>query len=159
VVRWWGGGPNLALLAAVFIAINAPRDAALLGCFVIGLMQDLVSQQPLGMFALSYGLMGWIVNGMGQVVYRAHPLTHVALALLGSLVTTMMILLAGWLHPPTAAGVSAGGAILPAVRVPIGGLLSGAVWTAILAPMVLGILHRLRKWFAFDPMRRKMKVY
>ncbi|MCC7351334.1 MAG: rod shape-determining protein MreD [Phycisphaerales bacterium] len=159
VVRWWGGGPNLALLAAVFIAVNAPRDAALLGCFVIGLMQDLVSQQPLGLFAVSYGLMGWIVNAMGQVVYRAHPLTHVALALLGSAVTVMMILLAGWLHPPTAAGVSAGGAVLPAVRVPMGGLLSGAVWTAILAPIVLGILHRLRKWFAFESTRRKLRVY
>jgi len=131
----------------------------LLGCFVVGLMQDLVSQQPPGLLAVSYGLTGWIVNAIGQVVYRAHPLTHVALVLLGSAVTVTMILLAGWLHPPTAAGVSAGGAVLPAVRVPVGGLLSGAVWTALLAPLVLGLLHRLRRLFAFDSARRKLKVY
>lgn len=154
-----GGGPNLALLAAVYIAVNAPRDPALLGCFVIGLMQDLVSQQPLGLFAVSYGLMGWLVNSTGQVVYRAHPLTHVALALLGSAVTMAMILLAGWIHPPAAGGVSAGGAALPAVRVSAGGLLGNALWTAVAAPIMLGILHRLRKWFAFEPGRRKIKGY
>jgi len=159
IVRLGGGGPNLVLLAAVFIAVNAPRDAALLGCFVVGLMQDLVSQQPLGLFAVAYGLMGWVINALGQIVYRAHPLTHVALALLGSAITLAMIVLAGWLHPPTAAAVSAGGAVLPAVRVPVRGLLASAFWTAILAPIVLGILHRQRKWFAFEPMRRKLKVY
>lgn len=159
IARLGGGGPNLGLLVAVFIAVNAPRDAALLGCFVVGFMQDLVSQQPLGLFAVSYGLVGWVVNTLGRAVYRAHPLTHVALALLGSAVTVAMILLAGWLHPPTAAGIAAGGAVLQAVRVPVGGLLSGALWTAVLAPLVLGILHRFRRLFAFEPTRRKLKVY
>ena len=64
------------LLAVVFIAINAPRDAALLGCFVLGVMQDLVTQQTFGLHALSYGLTAFFIAGASQSIYREHPLTH-----------------------------------------------------------------------------------
>src|SRR5687768_15200573 len=75
-VSYLGAGPNLVLLAVIFIAINAPRDAALLGCFGMGLMHDLLTHQPLGLFGLSYGLVGMMASGTHQVVYREHPLTH-----------------------------------------------------------------------------------
>src|SRR5678809_627478 len=82
-LQYRGAAPNLVLLAAVFVALNAPRDAALLGCFCLGVMQDLVTQQQLGLFALSYGLMGLVVFGLNQVVDRDHPLTHFSMTLLG----------------------------------------------------------------------------
>src|ERR1700749_2562039 len=62
-----GARPNLVLLAVIFIAINAPRDAALLGCFVLGLLQDLTTQQPLGIFALSYGLVAMFTISTQQI--------------------------------------------------------------------------------------------
>ena len=79
-VRYRGAQPNLVLLAAVFIALNAPRDAALLGCFCMGVLQDLVTQQPPGLFALSYGLTAMVAVSVHQVVYREHPLTHFLVA-------------------------------------------------------------------------------
>ena len=57
-----GAVPNFVLLAAIFIAVNAPREAALLGCFMLGAMQDLVTQQPPGLFAFSYGLVSLLVS-------------------------------------------------------------------------------------------------
>src|SRR5204862_1426264 len=44
-VRAGGAPPNFVLLTALFIALNAPRDASLLGCFGLGLMQDLRSEE------------------------------------------------------------------------------------------------------------------
>src|SRR3954453_12422463 len=78
-VRLKGAELNLGLIAAVFVAANAPREPALLGAFFIGLFQDLLSLQPLGLYALSYGLVGLLVITARQVAYGDHPLTHFVL--------------------------------------------------------------------------------
>ena len=39
--------PNFLLMIVVFLAMNAPREPALLGCFFLGLMQDLLTLQAL----------------------------------------------------------------------------------------------------------------
>src|SRR5215212_2628538 len=38
-IRVGGAPPNLVLLAALFVALNAPKEPALLGCFGLGLIQ------------------------------------------------------------------------------------------------------------------------
>src|SRR5256885_17206422 len=81
-MRYHEAQPNFVLLAGIFIALNAPRDAALLGCFCMGLIQDLVTQQPPGLFALSYGLTALVVVGSHHVVNREHPLTHFGMTLI-----------------------------------------------------------------------------
>src|SRR5262245_14039899 len=90
-LRWQGAPPNLVLLVVIFITINAPREAALLGALCLGFMQDLVTQSPLGLYAFSYGLVGMFVVSTQQVVYREHPLTHFSLALGGGLLTGAVI--------------------------------------------------------------------
>jgi rod shape-determining protein MreD len=138
-----GARPNLVLLAVIFIAINAPRDAALLGCFVLGCLQDLTTQQPLGIFALSYGLVAMFTISTQQIVYRGHPLTHFSLALIGSFLTDAVILSHGWIRGPR---------ISPML------LFYSALYTAILSPIVLGILHQLKKAFAFQSPRRTVHL-
>src|SRR2546430_1879247 len=90
-VRVGGAAPNLALIAVVFVALNAPRDVALLAAFGLGMMQDLLTQQTLGLFALSYGVVALLITGVAAVANRDHPITHVALALLGSIVCAVVI--------------------------------------------------------------------
>jgi rod shape-determining protein MreD len=159
-VQYRGAAPNLVLLAAVFIALNAPRDAALLGCFCLGVMQDLVTQQQLGLFALSYGLMGLVVFGLHQVVYREHPLTHFSMALVGGVITTCMLLVHGWIHPPSpAVPASPGQPALQAIRLSPATEFVRAGYTAVLAPFVLGVLQRVKKVFAFQPQRRKVRAW
>ena len=142
-LQYRGAAPNLVLLAAVFIALNAPRDAALLGCFCLGVLQDLVTQQQPGLFALSYGLMGMVVFAAHNVVYREHPLTHFSLALVGGALTSAVLFVHGLIHRPG-----------PAVAT----LLTTTIYTAILAPVVIGLLQRAKRPFAFQPTRRKIKV-
>ena len=159
-IAYRGAAPNLVLLAAVFIALNAPRDAALLGCFCLGVLQDLVTQQPPGLFALSYGLLGVVVFGAHQVVYRDHPLTHFSLALLGGLITTAVLLAHGWIHPASpAVARTAGAPALGAIRLSPGTEFTRVAYTAVLAPVVLGALQRVRKVFAFQPQRRKVRPW
>jgi rod shape-determining protein MreD len=138
-VRIHGFGPNLGLLVVVFVALGAPREPALLACVVIGAMQDLATQQAPGLYALSYGLVGWFIVGLQNVVYREHPLTHATLVLLGGLISGMVIWLHGRISGP---------------RVSILLLLGSAIYTAILAPPALMMLLRSRRVFGMHAQRR-----
>src|SRR5688572_31370133 len=75
-LRVGGAKPDLVLLAVIYIAINAPREAALGGAFGMGLMVDLVGLGPLGLYAFAYGLVAMFVVSMQEVVYREHPMAH-----------------------------------------------------------------------------------
>jgi rod shape-determining protein MreD len=136
-----GAPPNLVLLAALFIAINAPKEAALLGCLGLGLMQDLLTQQSLGVFAFSYGIIGVLVIGTQNLLYRDHPLTWVLLGFFGSLIC-LLVLVVYDLCP-----VSIG------ARIGIGKLFAMLLYTTILSPFVLYLLQRMRKSFGFRKRR------
>ena len=84
-VSYQGAEPDFVLLAVVFIALNAPREPALTGCFVLGLLKDLLTLGPLGLSALAYSLVGMFVISTQAVVYREHPLTHFSLVLISGL--------------------------------------------------------------------------
>ena len=152
-IAYHGASPNLVLLAVVFIAVHAPRDAALLGCFALGFLQDLVTLQQPGLFALSYGLVAMFVVSTQQVVYKEHPLTHFSLALAAGLITAVVLLAHGWVRPPAPRTVAAG-TVLPAVRISTTRELYRVLYTALLAPILLGLLQRARGAFGFQGRRR-----
>src|SRR3954452_19827406 len=98
-MQYRGVAPNLVLLVVVFISLNAPRDEAMLGSFLLGAMQDLVTLQPMGLYAFSYGIVSMIVSNVAQLAYREHPLTQFFMTLIGGIITAILILLQGWFHP------------------------------------------------------------
>lgn len=142
-LRWQGAPPNFVLLVVLFITINAPREAALLAALCLGMMQDLLTQSPLGLYAFSYGLVGMFVVSTQQIVYREHPLTHFSLALVGGSLVAAVILVQSLIHRPGVGAMS---------------LLTTTIFTAVLAPLVLGLLQRARRPFAFSPQRRKVRL-
>jgi rod shape-determining protein MreD len=131
--------PDLVLLAVIFIAIHAPREAALLGAFSIGIIQDLVSLNPLGVYALAYSMVGMFVVSTQELVYKAHPVTHFTLGLTGGLLCAVVVAIHGWVRGP---------------RASVTELLAAALYTALLAPLVLGLLNLTRGAFAFSRRRR-----
>jgi rod shape-determining protein MreD len=163
-VTFKGAAPNFVLLAVVYLAINAPREAALMGCFALGVMHDLLTQQTPGLFALGYGLVGLMASRTNQVVYRDHPLTHFSMTLGGGLLVGGLLVLHAWLFPPGAretrwVGGAAAASVqvtLAAVRPSVVAELIRAGYTSLLAPVVLGVLQRLRRAFNFQPGRRKL---
>lgn len=144
-LKWADARPNLVLVAALFLALYLPRDAALLGCFSLGLVQDLVSQHPPGLYALSYGLTAMFVSPLTHVVNRDHPLTHLGLAAAGGFVTAVVLALHAWFR--TSPGAT--------VRGPLAPLFAAALYTAVLAPAVLWGLLRFRRVFAFPGGHRR----
>ena len=132
------------LRAAVFIAIHAPRESALLACFALGFVQDLLSVQQPGLYALSYGLVGLFVTSTHQVVYKGHPLTHFSLVLMAGLMTAAVLLVQGWIHHPA-----------PRITTE----LVRVLYTAGLAPIVFAALHRGGAMFGLHPARRRNRAW
>lgn len=157
-----GAAPNLALLGVIFIVLHAPRDAALLGCFAMGLLQDLLSTHPVGLLAFAYGFVGLLVRAVHQMMHRDHPLTHVAMSLLGGLTVMAIVLIHGWWRPVlphTALGEA------PALATPMAALRPSVatefmrvVLTVLLSPLVIGLLQWAKKLFGFRQEYRRANL-
>jgi len=157
-LRFQGAVPNFVLMCVVFIAVNATREPALLACFGLGVMQDILSQQPLGLYAFSYGLVGMFVVSTQELVYREHPLTHFSITLVGGLLVGAVLLVHGWVHPPAPPVRTTDAQTLPAMRISALVLFTTALYTAALAVAVLGGLQRIRRVFAFATARRRIRL-
>jgi len=152
-VSYRGASPNLMLLVAVFVAVNAPRDTALIACFIVGLIQDLGTLQAFGLFALCYGIMALLVVNTQQVVYKDHPLTHFSLTLGAGLLTATIVIAQSWIHPPPLlfTGKDTGKPLHISSTLE----LTRVVYTAILAPFILGMLKYVKPIFGFSGYRRR----
>jgi rod shape-determining protein MreD len=76
--------PSLCAVVAVFVALSAPRTAALWACLILGLLLDLchpltVAENRvvylIGPHALGYLAGGWLVIALRPMVFRRRPLT------------------------------------------------------------------------------------
>jgi rod shape-determining protein MreD len=137
-----GAQPNFVLLLVVFIALNGARDQALLGAFLLGIMQDLLTLQPMGTWAFSYGLVAMSVFSTQEIVYPEHPLTHFSLVLSGGILCGVVLTVQHWIYPALHGGVRPAG-------VGVTGFFTSALYTAVLAPIVLGVLQRMKGAFGF----------
>jgi rod shape-determining protein MreD len=151
-LRWGGMGPNLVLLAVVFVCLNTTREAALTGALMLGFLQDLLTLNPIGLNAFAYGLVGLLCTTSNRVVYADHPLTHVVFAFVGQIITAAVVLSYSFVRP-AGVGLEAGGH-LPAMP-----FVYSAMYTALISPVVLGVLTRVKPLFGFAPVRRKVRAY
>ena len=138
-IEWRTASPDFVLIAAVFIALSAPRDTAMLACFILGALHDLTGQGTLGLMAFSYGVAAVFIVSIQQAVNRRHPLTHFLLTGIAGTITAIIVSLHGWIRPPA-----------PGVHPPVLPLFYSAVYSAILAPVLLGILQRMNRVFRFQ---------
>lgn len=147
---------NIVLVVVVFLAVYAPRQQALLACFVLGALQDLVTQQPFGLFALSYGLVALVITGMSQAVHRGHPLTHFTFTLAGGVVTAFVLIVHGWIHPPAHVAVAAN-LSTPPLKQSSMLFFTSTLYTAIVAPFAIALLHRLKRPLGFNSFRARFR--
>ena len=140
-VNWGVASPNLVLPVAVFVAINASRESALGGAFTLGVLQDLFSQQPPGLYAFSYGMVALFVVGVQSNLHRDHPLTHFFVTLAASLGVTAVALFNEWAYP-----VIHGFAAPP---VGVWRVVSSALFTTAVAPLLLFPMTKAKAVFGF----------
>jgi rod shape-determining protein MreD len=141
-VSWGGAQPNFVLPIVIFVTLNARREEGLCGAFVLGLIQDLLTQQPLGLYAFSYSLVGLFVLGTQSAVHRDHPLSHLFLTLAAALFTGGVALVNEWIYPKLHG-------IEHYATPSLARALMRALFTALLAPLLLAGLVRIKWIFGF----------
>ena len=133
-VGWLGGArPDFVLLVAAFACLSGPAEGALLGCLLLGVMQDLVAREPFGTYAFAYGLAGLVVVGGGREVGRDHPLTHAILTVAAGITLAIAVAGVNRLRGTPGAGFGAAAATI--------------LYTALLAPPALWALRRAKGLF------------
>lgn len=151
-----GAEPNLLLLVVVFVALNAPRPQAMLAGVALGAIQDLVSMEPLGLYAFAFGIVALVVAAGADSVEHGHPLTHLAAGLVAGLVTAAVVLAHGRVRAIEPAANVAGvlsAPVRPSPRV----WVFSALYTAGLAPLLLGVLQRMGGLFGLQSTRRRLR--
>jgi len=109
-------------------------------------MQDLLTQQTLGVYAFSYGLVAMFVISTQQLVYREHPLTHLSVAFSASVICAVIILVHGlFVYHGT-----------PEQRIAPSKLLYTTLYTTALSPIILGVLQKMKRAFGFQTRRLRV---
>lgn len=137
-------GPNLPLLGVVFICLNAAREPALTACLVLGLIQDLTTSQAPGLHAFAYGLVGIFTTSTSRSVLKNHPVTHFVYAFTGQIIVSATILVASVGHSPHPHAAA---------------LLGASVYTAVLAPVVMYPLDKIKRVFGFTSPDRRVRAF
>lgn len=146
-----GASPNLVLLAVIFICINTPREVALSAGMILGLMQDLLTSAPPGLYAVSYGLVAALCASANRQVYPDHPLTHFFFTFVAQIITSAVLLV----HDRFYRSIHVvDGAVLTAMP-----LIFASFYSALVAPLVLGVLSRIKPIFGFLGVSKRVRPY
>lgn len=152
----WGISPNVVAPLAVFVALFAPRSAALWSCWWLGLVLDLAPQAAatphhlLGINALALTAGGYVILQVRTTVFRRRALTvgflTLAFLVAAALVAGSLLTIRSW-YPgelPYRPLVSLGKSVLAAlysgvIAIPLGWLLNQTfpLW---------GFQHRGSSW-------------
>jgi rod shape-determining protein MreD len=125
-----GATANLLLALALYYALAARRVEAPWACMTLGLIADLGSSYPFGVYTAAFGAVGWGVCRIRAQLFGEHPIS----VLIVSLVLTAVVEL-------TAGTVAL--LRLPADARPWGRLAGTALLTAIFTAMAAVPLHWL----------------
>lgn len=148
-LRIGGAGANFVVIAVVFICLNTSRQAALTAAILLGLLQDLAtSTAPPGLHAFAYAVVGLFIVRTNRQVYPDHPLTHLFTCGFAQAIVAAIIYGHSYLRPPD--GMT---------HLAPWPLIGSTIYTALLAPFVLGVLSRGKSLFGFEPVKRRIRPY
>jgi rod shape-determining protein MreD len=125
--------PQFPLILAVFVALYARQEAAMIGCWLLGLTMDLATIGQFPGFALAFGLVGFGIVRVRASVFRDHPLSHVFLTLLFGFLANAIV--------ASRVAFSAGLDWRLLAAQPLG----VAIYSALLAPCLMPLLTSLRR--------------
>lgn len=131
--------PDLVLPAVLFLAMAAPRNAALMGALILGLARDLAMPQPLGLHGLAYGLAALLVTAVRDGVDTRHVTGRAILALISSLVVGVIVYVHHLIHGPAT---------------PLWTVCQEIVYSAAVAMVGLWMLGKAKRWVVMDAYRR-----
>jgi len=147
VMAYHGIWPQWVIILAVHYVLWGPSPDAAIAAWILGLLVDLqtAAPHPIGLCAFSYGLAGWAVLRVRQVLFRDHPVTHAFVTLAYAFAVHMMAAAYYWWKQR-----------IPIDKEELWLAFLFAGFTAIWAPLLHWVLIRLQRWTGLGPMRRRM---
>ena len=103
-------------------------------------MQDLLTLDRLGLHGLAYGVFAMTAAGQAVGNIRTNAFAHFLFTLVAGVILAIVLLMYGRVHGPSRA---------------IGVELWAAMYTALLSPILIWGLNKLRGYFSFEPARRR----
>jgi len=135
-----GTHPDLLLTAVVFLGLYSDDQTWPLRYWLIGLLKDVLSAGPLGVYATSFTIVGLLMSRARGEVYRDHPITR------AGLVFTAVIFANG------AVAFAQGFVFGHSRPLDLSRLvLSEAAYTAVLAPFFMAAMRLCRALLALPP--------
>lgn len=98
ILQQYQSTPNLVLLLVIFIGLHAPLDAALLACFALGFMHDIISAHGIGTYALAYSLIGALAFQLRSIMYADHVATHFTITILLGITLILYVMFRHWVR-------------------------------------------------------------
>ncbi len=123
---------DLCLVVLIGTALRVNEQRGFLLGVIAGLATDLVGGGPLGVCALGYGAVGFVVGGLHEALFRGALVIRVLLVLAGTAICAVVIYYVLRLH---------GDAYSPVVMLPRA-LLPSAIVTALVGLFVLARMER-----------------
>lgn len=139
-----GGRCDWLLVVVVFFALHAARRDAVYAAAMIGVGGDLMSIERLGLLTLTYALTAMLIVSSREYLFRNESLTRLLVTLVvGLLVRTVWMAYHRFLYDP---GQSFWSELAT-------GIVWSAVYTALWAPPIHGLLARMSRVFGLSKPR------
>ncbi len=138
-------------MLAVFYALFAEKDAALLACFWCGLMYDLTGQSIVGLEAILAGMIALGIVSIRMHIFRSSVLGQMVITFLAVLLFLSGRLAVGHLV------LFLAGRPVPIINILgyAGIILSSSLYTAAVAPWIFRALFLLGDMLGFDLQHRR----
>ena len=138
-------------MLAVFYALFAEKDAALLACFWCGLMYDLTGQSIVGLEAILAGMIALGIISIRMHIFRSSVLGQMVITFLAVLLFLAGRVLLGHL------ALYFAGRPVPIINglAYAGVILSSSLYTAAVAPWIFRALFLLGDMLGFDMQHRR----
>lgn len=139
-----GARPDWLLILVVFTALHARRSDAVLSAWLTGMAADLMTVERCGLIAMTYVLITMIIVAIRESLFRDRPLTQ----FLVTLAACAAVHCAWFIYRRILYR-----SVQPAFDDFVVGVLFVAAYTALWAPLIHGVLHRMRKLLGFSAPR------
>lgn len=128
----WGAKPDLLLAIVVYLSLSKGPVVGTVAGFLLGVLQDAQSHHGLGLNAASKAVIGYAASHTWEGLDKESTYTQMA-----------VILVAGLLHNLIFFVLYSGPNVdmIPGLMLKVG--LTGALYTALAAPLALAVMQRL----------------
>ncbi len=121
-----GATVNLLFILALYYALSARKSDAPWACMALGLMADLASSYPFGVYAAAFAVAGWGVTRIRSHLVGEHPISVLFMSFILTFLLEVIV-----------------GAVAFKSRTPWGYLLSTALLTAVFTAVAAVPVHWL----------------